>query len=524
MFLRKKLEKMVSRFYKAYFKKDKNWMSKIALQPVKIKGFGDYTTRAFKISDERLQSFINNLLSAHSSIFSQIKLKNGFANFYIKDSFLIACFYEYLKTDSSKLLNIGRDKKIIIEFFSANPTGRLHVGNVRGGLLGDMLANLLQQVGYKIWREYYLQNAQSSKQIQELGKSALGTGSQYTSDYLNKIVATMGFVNKDPAAVGKALANKIFEDQKNLIENGLGIRFNSYFEEHQLYQSGAIKESFDILKKMGLVFFKNGAWFLEAKKTGLLKDKVIIRKDRMPTYLLVDVAYHINKLIKRKFDKAINVWGADHQGHLLNLEAVLKKLNLFKRFKTVLTHMVLLQTRVGPQKLSKRLGTLVDLEEFVAEFGIETVRFFIAKYDPNKEIILNLELMKERSFNNPLYYLQYSGVRAKHILDKAKFFLNQPKKFSQNKILKIAPLERELIKQIFDFDDIITYSAKNLVIHPLVDNVLKLAEKFNNFYENCQVIQSEEPIKTFRLLLTRAFLNKLQTVLRILGISLPTKM
>lgn len=523
MFLRKKLEKIISQFSRNYFKRNKARVSKIDLQSIKIEGLGDYTTRAFfKISEKELKNFTKDILKTYRSVFSDIQLKNGFTNFFINDQFLVSCFFKYIKKDHAKLLNIGRNKKIIMEFFSANPTGRLHIGNARGGLLGDMLANLLQITGFKVWREYYLQNALASKQIEELGKSVLGIGSQYASDYLESIVKKIKKLDsQDPAKIGQKVANKIFEEQKKLIEKKLNIHFDQYFEEQQLYKDNDINKTFRLLKKSALIFLKNGAWFLDSKKIGLPKDRAIIRQDKKPTYILVDLAYHLNKLVKRKFYKAINIWGADHQGHLLDLEAILRFLKLDDRFQTILTHMVLLQTEKGPQKLSKRLGTLVDLEEFVDEFGIEATRFFLAKYDPKKEIVLNLKLMKERSFNNPLYYLQYSAVRAKHII--AKINGDKAPKINLN-ALKITLEERLLIRDLIDFDDVITQSSSRLLIHPLVDQVLKLSERFNNFYEKCPVLQAKEATKNFRLLLTQKFLETITMVFRILNISLPDRM
>ncbi len=521
MFLRKHLEKIITQFAKDYFK-NKSRTFRIALQRIKIKNLGDYATRDFsKIPDIELKNFLTKLLKTHSTIFSNVQSKNGFVNFYINDSFLIWCFKEYLKTNNYKLLNTGRGKKIIIEFLSANPTGRLHVGNARGGLLGDMLANLLQTCGFQVWREYYLQNAENSKQIQELGKSTLGMGSLYSSTYLNNIVKKIKITDKSPSKIGSLVADKIFEDQKKIIEKKLGIHFDNYFEERKLFNNRSVQEAFRLLKKLNLVFFKNGAWFLDSKKTGLQKDRVIIRQNKKPTYILVDLAYHIDKLIKRGFTKAINVWGADHQGHLLDLKAVLKAIKLVNHFQTILTHMVLLQTEAGPQKLSKRLGTLVDLEEFIDEFGIDAIRFFIAKYDPNKEIVLNLKLMKEKSFHNPLYYLQYSAVRANHILAKAA-----ASKISAEpiKILTVKPEERELIGHLIDFDDIIIQSSRRLVIHPLVEQVLKLSERFNNFYEKCRVVDADLTTKNFRLLLTQKYLETVKLTCDILGISVPEKM
>ncbi len=420
---------------------------------------------------------------------------------------------------------IGGGKKIQIEFISANPTGPLTVGNGRGGFLGDALANILNFCGWKARKEYYVNDARSSAQIRELGKTALGGGTSYLTDELaariKKLKPKKGISEEE---AGARLAKEIMSENRRFIEKELKIKFDSWFSEESLYESGVVWRILEELKKKDLAYEKDGAWWFRAARFGDTEDRVLVRSSGEPTYFLPDLAYHLDKFKKRKFDEAIDIWGADHYGYAPRLKAGLKALGVKEDgIRFIILQLVRLVRGGEEVKMSKRKGEFITLKELIDEVGLDAARFFFLLYSPDTHMDFDMALAKERSLKNPVYYVQYAFVRILGILAKLKPAERKLPPKTDFKLLDTAE-DFRLMRLLARFPEAVREAAKNRAPAVLIRHLLETARAFHDFYEKERIVGEEKRKAAARLALALAAKIVLENSLGLLGISKPKKM
>lgn len=450
----------------------------------------------------------------------------GFLNFYLTRTGLSESLREILtKKDKYGSSDLGKDTKVLIDFISANPTGPLHLGNGRGGFFGDALGNILEFYGCKVDREYYINDI--GNQIENLGKSVLAArakkGEQiYRGEYINELAHKIK--NRDTAAAGEKAANYILENmiKKTIVK--MGVSFDHFFSEKSLIDNQNVNRILGIFEKNKFVYKKDGAlWFKTSHFIGG-KDDVLAKKDGEYTYFATDIAYHLKK-IERGYNLLINLWGADHAWHAKRIKAVVEgvlkmEANWSGELEILLFQLVRLVSGGKELKMSKRSGTYVTLDELIEEVGLDVARFFFLMYSPDTHMDFDLDLAKEKSEKNPIFYVQYAYTRASSILKKAGE--KEAKKANLN--LLNSKIERELLKILIAFPDIVAEIAKTYGLHKLPHYTIALAKKWHEFYEKERVLQGEKSEIEIRLALVRAVEIVLGNALRLMGISAPEKM
>jgi len=531
--------------------------------------FGDYSTNLlFILAKKRKKSpqeigsdLKQEILKKYGDIFEKIEVHpSGFLNFWVKRKVYIkqlSIINKQLAFKSSKPQ--ASSSKIMIEFISANPTGVLTVGHGRGAFLGDSLKRILQFLGYNVTGEYYINNAKQSSQIKELGKTGMGEGKTYLNDFLrvkiknqeSKIKNTIKKLkNKSKSEIygeiGYLLAKEIHRENKRFIQKELNIKFDNWFEEEELYKKGKIEKLLGILKKKKLIYEKEGALWFKTRKYGDDKDRVLIRKSGEPTYFLSDLAYHMDKFKQRKFEKVINIWGADHYGYKDRLIAGLRALGIKEsRIEIIITQLLTLKRGKKKVRVSKRKGDYLSLKEVVSEIGLDATRFFFLLYSPHTHMDFDLELAKKKSLDNPLYYLQYALVRGESIIKKAQS--KNPNiiriqrtirtiniRYQKAKINSLVGGEKfnllnteedlRLIKKLVGFEDKIKEAGDKLSPQILVHYALDLAKIFQHFYEKEKVIVEDKKLSRARIWLIVVFLNIMYKLFDVLGLKKIKKM
>ncbi len=448
----------------------------------------------------------------------------GFVNFSLSDGYVLAEAGKILKLGKNYgKVNVGKNKKTQVEFISANPSGQLHVGNGRSAFYGDALGNVLAMSGHKTEKEYYVNDARVSKQIQTLGATALGRGEAYLSPYLKEKIASLqkklSKIRSETDA-GYFLAQAVLKDLQKFIAKDLKIKFHGWIFEECLYKRGLIIKTYDFLKKRGLVFEKDGAYWLDMSKYGQ-KDEVLLRSNGSPTYFLSDIAYHHNK-IKRGYKKIIDIWGADHQGHVPRMKAVMDILGYKGEFEVLICQIV----TIKGGKISKREGNIVALNWLIDEVGVDAARFFYLQNSLQSQMEFDVELAKKKSADSPVFYVQYAHARIASILKKA-----QKQGVGSSKPAGVQPLsglrhqsEIELAKRLLRFPEIVADTANDYQIQRICLYALGIAAKFHKFYHDCQVIGEDKKTARARLGLVLAAKIVLQNTLGLLGVSAPEKM
>ena len=496
------------------------------------KAHGDYSTnvalklaKTFKIPPMKIAENLQpRILRLGPDLFEKIEITEpGFINFFISPGYLQNQIKVILKEkDKFGEIKTGKKQKINIEFISANPTGQLHLGHGRSVFAGDSLANVLEKAGFQVFREYFINDAKNSKQIMEFGKTALGRGATYLNDYIKlKISAPANIMsgkqNLTENEAGYLLSQEVQKDTREFLEKKLKIRFDKWVsEEEEIYRKNRIKKILDWLRKNNLIYEKDKAWWVKTSQFGDEKDWVVIRETGEPTYLLSDIAYHKDKF-DRGFDKVIDIWGADHQAHVSKMKAVAKMLG----FKGSLDILVLqLVTLRGGEKMSKRLGNIITLQDLVDEIGLDVARWFYLQKSLDTHTEIDLELAKEQSEKNPVFYVQYAYARICSILAKSPRYKIQDTKY---KALN-HPSELSLIKQLIVFPEIVEDTAKDYQIQRLPQYATNLAASFHQFYRDCKVLSAAEGLREARLSLVLATKIVLNNALSLMGISAPEEM
>lgn len=505
-------------------------MPGIFLEKPKRKEHGDYATnigmilaKEIKENPIEIAEMIGvGIKRQKSRILKEVKImKPGFINFWLAEGYLQKEIKEILRKDKDfGKLNLGRNKKVQVEFISANPTGPLTVGNARGGPFGDALANILEKAGYRVKRAYYINDY--GEQIKILGHSVLkDEKAQYRGDYIEKLHKRIK--GKDPLKVGQIAAQEIMKMIKKTTDK-LGIKYDEWIWESWLHQKSTVDKVIKLLEKKGLIYKKEGALWFRSSKFKDERDRVLVKKDGSKTYLAGDLALHQYKFGTKKFQKVIDILGADHQGDVPGLQAGVTALGYKGKLDIILLQFVTIFKEGKPLKMSKRRGIFITMDQLLEEVGRDAVRFFFLEKSANTHLNFDLDLAKEQSEKNPVYYIQYAHARICSILNKAKEKeIKFERKVNGLKLLN-HPQELNLMRELIRFPEIIEDTSRDYQVQRLPQYGLELAEAFHGFYRDCKVLINEERLRLARLALILATKIVLQNTLALMGISAPEKM
>ncbi len=533
---------------------------------------GDYATNAafvgakvFRTAPVKIAQAIAKYIDLGDSYFSECSVAGaGFINFRLNDKFYADILLDVLeKGESYGKSDFGKGEKVNVEFVSANPTGPMHIGNARGGALGDCLAAVLEMAGYDVTREFYINDA--GNQIEKFGLSLdiryqqiykgadaveLPEDSYHGADIsarAQEFADLYGdsYLEKSESERRAALVE--FALPKNIagLESALGqyrIIYDKWFHESELHK-GAIQEVIDILTANGKTYEKDGAlWYknIEVQTEKLLKqgktpeqieklelkDDVLIRQNGNPTYFAADIAYHRNKLVDRGFKKAIDVWGADHHGHVARLKGALDAIGLNgDRLDIVLMQLVNLMKDGKPVKVSKRTGNAVTLVDLLDEVPVDAARFFFNLREPGSTIDFDLGLAVSENSQNPVYYCQYANARICSILKKLKADGITPRACTEAELMQLrAPEERELIRHLAGLTDEIITAAKGYDPAKITRYAINLATLFHKYYNACKIGVEDESLMQARLNLCLAVRSVMVNILTAFKISAPESM
>lgn len=505
----------------------------VAVSYPKEKKFGDYSSNcALEIAKEQKKNPISIAEEIKfrieknrnfKKIFKKIEIeKPGFLNFFLDESFLQKELNNILKQGYGfGELNIGKKKKIQVEFVSANPTGPLTVGNSRGGPFGDTLANVLRKVGFNVEKAYYVNDY--GNQITTLGHSVLkDEEAKYKGEYIDFLHGRIG-EERDPYAVGKWASNIILNELIEPVVKKMGIEYDEWFFESELYNKKKVHKVLEFLKSNNFTYEKDGAVWFKSESFGDERDRVLLKSNGQPTYLLGDIAYHQYKFKEKKFDKVINVWGADHLGDVPGLKAGVEAIGFKDKLEIILLQFVTLFDKGEKMRMSKREGVYVTMADLLNDVDKDVVRFFFLQKSANTHLNFDLKLAQEHSDKNPVYYVQYAHARICSIFKNAKVDYRRLRKAGHSKHLK-SETELELIKKILNYPEIIEETANDYQLQRLSQYAIELANLFHRFYKECKIIGEDKNILWARLELIVSVKNTLKSVLEVMGISAPDKM
>lgn len=492
-----------------------------------------------------------------AAIKSNIKLENtyisscevagpGFINFTLSQSYYTAVLREIEeKGERYGRSDYGKGKKILLEFVSANPTGPMHIGNARGGALGDCLASVLEAAGFEVSREFYVNDA--GNQIEKFKNSL---EARYLQLFDSSVEMPEDcYLGEDITNHAKAFAeihgdsyvNASSEERKNaLCDYALPlniqklrtdlekyrIKYDNWFLESSLHQSGAVEDIIEKLKSSGHTYEKEGALWFKTTDFGEEKDRVLVRANGIPTYLVPDIAYHYNKLVTRGYDIAIDVLGADHHGYIPRIKASMEALGVDpSRLDIIIMQMVRLIKNGETYKLSKRSGKAVTLETLLEEVPVDAARFIFNMREPNTQMDFDLDLAVAEDSQNPVYYVQYAHARICSILKAMQGEGIVPKECADKELsLLSAPEEKELISHLASYTAEIESAAKHYDPTKITRFVLELASLFHKFYNACRIKGSEEGLMQARLALCLSVKSVIKNVLDMLKITAPESM
>lgn len=516
---------------------------------------GDYSTnvamagaRAFKKAPKMIAEAIAKCIELDGTVFEKVEIAGpGFMNFFLSQKFysdilkdVFACGENYGKSD------YGKGKKILVEFVSANPTGPMHIGNARGGAIGDCLASVLDWAGYSVNREFYVNDA--GNQIEKFATSLEVRYLQHFDstvelpedayhgqdivDHAENFIAEYGdkYVNAQSSERRKALVDYALPKNIAGLEKDLGryrITYDKWFRESTLHNDGSVQKVIDALKEKGVTYEQDGALWFKASEYGNDKDIVLVRANGLPTYIVPDIAYHYNKLVTRGYDKAIDVLGADHHGYVPRMKAALTALGLdASRLDCVIMQMVRLVRDGETIKLSKRSGKAITLNTLIDEVPLDAARFFFNLREPNSHFDFDLELAAKQSSENPVYYVQYAHARICSIIKKAQeqgVELRTPN--DDELALLNSKEEKDLIRHLSALTDEIVASAKAYDPAKITHYVIELATLFHKFYNAQRVmLDDNESLMQARLYLCSAVKNTIYNILTMLKITTPEVM
>lgn len=537
---------------------------------------GDFSCNAAMASAKALRNnpraigqMIADAAVLDDTVFEKIEVAGpGFLNFFISPLWFNETVGEVISSGSDYgKTELGNGKRVLVEFVSANPTGPMHIGNARGGALGDSLSSVLQFAGYEVEREFYVNDA--GNQIEKFGKSLSIRYMQIADGNKADVIASYG---------DEDVCRKIFEDEENfpmpedvykgvdiiehaynfykingdkfvnadeesrksaLVEYALPLNidglerdlkkyrivYDTWFRESSLHKNGAVKQIVDMLTEKGQTYEKDGAIWFKSSDFGDDQDRVLVRANGIPTYFVPDIAYHYNKLVTRGFDKAIDILGADHHGYIARMKAALTALGVdASKLDIVIMQMVMLVRNGETVKLSKRSGKAITLSTLLDEVPIDAARFFFNLRDPNTHLEFDLELAIEESSNNPVFYVQYAHARICSILRRMEEEGTGYRNIPVSELNFNHPAELALIRHIAALPDCINEAAKDYNPSKITKYLCDLAQLFHKFYDNCKIKGEEENTLQSRLSLCVATKTVFKNLLDLLKVDAPEKM
>lgn len=534
---------------------------------------GDFSTNAamtwareLKNAPRKIADAIIAEVSLEGTYFERVEVAGpGFINFYLGDRY----YADILKDIRAEGKDYGRSdygkgKRINVEFVSANPTGPMHMGNARGGALGDCLAAVLDRAGYEVSREFYINDAGN-----QIDKFALSLDVRYQQIYKGEDAVELPedsyhgedikvraqefadvygdkYINADETERRKAIVDFALPKNIQAMKDNLTkyrIEYDTWFHESVLHNDGELADTIELMKEKGLTYEKDGAlWYKNIdvqterlKKQGLsqesidkleLKDDVLIRANGNPTYFAADIAYHRNKLSVRNFDTAIDVWGADHHGHVARMQGALDAIGVGgDRLNVILMQLVRLTRDGEVVRMSKRTGKAITLVDLLEDIPIDAVRFLFNMREPGSQMEFDLDLAVEQSSQNPVYYCQYAHARICSIIKKLKAEGIEPRDCTEEELETLkAPEERELIRHLAGLTNEIVNSAKLYDPAKITRYVIDLATLFHKFYNACRVQCDDEALMQARLYLCVCVKDTIKNILEMLRITVPESM
>ncbi|XLQ20015.1 MAG: arginine--tRNA ligase [Candidatus Moraniibacteriota bacterium] len=541
--MKKIIEELIEKSIKK-LQKDNIWsgfdIPEIIVERPKDFTHGDWMTNvAFQLSKELKKAPIEiaNELADIMEVLSGDKIDNcavaapGFINISVTYKHLQDVVENIIKEGNSYGSNNSKKNfKINNEFISANPTGPIHLGNGRGGFLGDAMGNVLKKNGADVTSEYYINDA--GEQVITLGHSVLkDEHAVYAGDYIDKLNGQIEESDisdkKDAMEVGQWAADIIVETYlKTMTSDLMHIDFDSWIsEKRDIVETDYVEKAIDKLKQKELVFESEGAIWLKTTKFGDDKDRVLIKGDGVKTYFASDCGYILNKM-DRGFNHIIEVWGADHHGYIVRFEAAARALGFEGEIKFIIVQLVRLMKDGKEVRMSKRAGNVIYIDELIEEVGHDVARFFFLMQSSDSHMDFDLELAKEKSSKNPVYYVQYAHARLAGILEKGlnSSFTNEDiEKCSINELTHKK--EKELMRELEVFSEMIEDIANTYHIHQLPHYAIRLAEKFHSFYTECKVIDEDnKSLSLARLKLVKATKIVIAETLNTIGVSAPDNM
>lgn len=528
------------------------------------------SAKALKNNPRAIATMIAEAAELNGTAFDKIEVAGpGFLNFFIGKSWFsevvtkaIALGADYGKTD------MGSGKRVLVEFVSANPTGPMHIGNARGGAIGDSLSSLLQEAGYEVSREFYINDA--GNQVEKFGKSLSLRYMQLCSEDGKKYMDANPEMEQltqaifDESGEGQLFAmpedvylgQDIIEHAKNfydihgdkyaassdedrkaaLVDYALPlnearletdllkyrIKYDNWFKESTLHNNGAVKDVIEKLKAGGHTYESEGALWLKATDFGGDQDFVLVRANGFPTYIVPDIAYHYDKLVTRGYDKAINVLGADHHGYVQRMRIALSAMGIDdSRLDVVIMQMVMLVRDGQPIKLSKRSGKAITLTTLLDEVPLDAARFFFNLRNSDTHLEFDLDLAVEESSKNPVFYVQYAHARICRVIEK---MAEEGVKYEGGAVEYTEPAELNLIRKIAEMPEMINAAAADYNPAALTRYATELAQVYHKFYDGCSVKDAEQAVKLSRLALCDAARTTLRNVLTLLKVDAPEKM
>ena len=518
------------------------------------KSHGDFATNAamvcakpFRMAPRAIAEKILGELMLEGTYFDRAEIAGpGFINFFLSPRWFAQVVNTVLEeTGTYGRTDTGEGKRVLVEFVSANPTGPMHVGNARGGAIGDCLASLLDWAGYQVEREFYINDA--GNQIEKFATSLevrylqlYRDGVELPEDayqgmdiveHAKAFAAENGdrYVDADAKTRRDALVAYALPKNIEGLKRDLGkyrIQYDTWFRESTLHADGSVMEIVRKLRDSGYTYEQDGATWFKATEFGADKDFVLVRSNGIPTYVVPDIAYHYNKLVTRGFDKAIDVLGADHHGYVPRLKAALTALGVdASKLDVVLMQMVFVMRNGQVAKLSKRSGKAITLVTLLEEIPIDAARFFFNLREANSHFEFDLDLAVEKSSQNPVYYVQYAHARICSLLRNLAEEGIRPTELTGERMQQFTqPQEIELIRYIAMLPQEIDTAAKHYDPSRITKYTVELATLFHKFYDACTVKNAEPQLREARLALCAATRQALANALTMLKITCPEKM
>ncbi len=515
---------------------------------------GDISTNAAMVS---AKPFRNNPRKIAESIVSKIRLDGtffekcevagpGFINFFYSQDWYAEVVLAVLEQKGKYgETDMGAGKSVLVEFVSANPTGPMHIGNARGGAIGDCLSSVLEKAGYKVAREFYVNDAgnqiekfKTSLEVRYLqlykpetelpedayqGQDIIEHAKAFSEIYGDK------YVNTDREERRQALCDFALPKNIQTLHDDLGkyrIQYDKWFNESSLHNDGSVQRVIEKLKESGYTYEQDGALWFKSSEFGDEKDRVLVRDNGVPTYFVPDIAYHYNKLVTRGFDKAIDILGADHHGYIARIKASMSALGVdADRLDIVIMQMVNLVRNGEKYKLSKRSGKAITLSTLLDEIPIDAARFFFNLREPNSHFDFDLDLAVSQTSQNPVYYVQYAHARICSVMKKMTDAEIEVKTLGREELRVLAaPEEQEIIKHLATLPNVINDAARAYDPAKVTKYVVDLATLYHKFYNNCRIMGEEENLMQARLSLSLAVKQVIKNILDMFKITCPESM